>query len=61
MNGSKLEELMNAKSITKQQLADAVGVSRTMIIYIIKGFKDPSIKTLKRIADYFEVSTDELI
>ncbi len=52
---------MNAKSITKQQLADAVGVSRTMIIYIIKGFKDPSIKTLKRIADYFEVSTDELI
>lgn len=59
--GDKLKKLLKEKGITQVELADNVGASQAFISYVIRGFKQPSITLLKRIADYLNVSVDELI
>ena len=59
--GQKIAELMKENHVTHEQLAEAVGVSAAFISYIVRGYKNPSVALLKRIADYFMVSTDEII
>lgn len=61
MNGKKLKHILIDKDIEQQTLAEAVGVTPAFISFVIKGYKVPSIAVLKRIADYLEISVDELL
>lgn len=61
MNTDKLKELLKEKNIQQQELAEAVGVSQPFISYVMRGLKDPSLTQLKRIANFLEVTVDEII
>ncbi len=47
--------LREIRKLTQAGLAQAAGVSQSTIAHIEKGDKDPSLSTLKRIADALEV------
>ena len=53
--------LLDKKGITQAQLADAAGVSQPFMSYIVKGYKLPSVTVAKRMADYLDMSIDELL
>lgn len=57
----KLEELRKSKGITQKDLAKDLRVSRTTIGYYESGERLPDIETAVRIADYFDITCDELI
>ena len=61
MNIKKLKSLMELRGTKKKELAEVAGVSPAFVTYILNGYKIPSVPVLKRIADYFNVSVDELI
>lgn len=54
--GSKIRELRKERKITLQDLADAVGISVSMISQVERGLAHPSIATLWRVANAFGVS-----
>lgn len=58
---NKIKEALQVRGITHAELAQQVGVSDAMISYIVKGYKEPSVKLLKRIADYLGMKVDDLI
>ena len=57
----KLQELRKNRSMTQEELADALFVSRTAISKWESGRGYPSLDSLKQISRYFSVSIDELI
>lgn len=57
----RLKFLRSRKGITQQELADAVGVSRTAITGYERLNKQPSFDLLIKIAEYFNVTTDYLL
>ena len=57
----KLQELRKRRSLTQEELAEALYVSRTAISKWESGRGYPSIDSLKAIYRYFSVSIDELI
>ena len=57
----KLKKIMEEKGVSQAELAENVGVSQAFISYLLKGFKVPSVALLKRIADYLEVTMDDLV
>ena len=57
----KLKAVLNEKGIKQKELAEAVGVSEPFITYLIKGYKQPSVTLLKRMADFLQVKMDDLI
>lgn len=57
----KLKELMEKNNTTQTELAEVAGVSQAFMSYVMKGYKVPSVAVLKRIADYFGVSLDDLV
>ena len=48
------------KSLTQEELADAVGVTRQTIIALEKGNYIPSLLLALSLSEYFEKSVDEL-
>ena len=48
------------RDISQGELATAVGVSRQTIISIEKGRYDPSLELAFRLANYFEISIEDL-
>lgn len=61
VNGNKIRELMQKKGMLNKELAVRVGISESMLSYIILGLRDTTVTTLSRIAKELEVSVDELI
>lgn len=61
MIGEKIKELRKNNKITQEQLGNAIGVSKMAISYFEKGKKSPGRESLKKIADYFGVTTDYLL
>ena len=62
LNKDNVKKLMRAKDITAAKLASKVGVSSSMMSYILSGLRDPSMQTLIRMADELGCETlDELI
>nr|DAE65430.1 MAG TPA: hypothetical protein [Caudoviricetes sp.] len=59
--GNKLENVLKAKGVSQAKLAEDVGVSQAFVSYMIKGYKQPSVTLLKRMAEYLGVTADELI
>ncbi|MCI8735285.1 MAG: helix-turn-helix transcriptional regulator [Clostridia bacterium] len=58
--GSKLKELRKAEKITQQQLADALNISRVNYTRYETGAVRPDYETLVIIADFYDISLDEL-
>ncbi len=57
----KLQELRKSRSLTQEDLAEALFVSRTAISKWESGRGYPNLDSLKAISRYFTVSIDELI
>lgn len=59
--GCKLKELRTAQKMTQQQLADRIGVAKSVVSYYESGDRYPSYDVLIRIAHIFHTSTDYLL
>ncbi len=57
---NRLRELREKKSLTQEELARALGVTRQTIIAIEKGKYDPSLKLAFRIARFFGVKIEDV-
>jgi len=55
-----LRELREAKGLTQEELAKALGVTRQTIIAIEKGKYDPSLKLAFKIARFFGVKIEDI-
>lgn len=60
--GAKLNELRLRKGESLQQIADAIGATKTHVWELEKGkTANPSAELLRKLADHFEVTVDFLI
>lgn len=57
---NKLEELRGELDITQEDLASSLGVSRQTVISIEKGRYNPSLVLAFKIANYFEMSIEDV-
>lgn len=57
--GFKIKELRQYKKVTQEELANAVGIS-TQAVSKWENGGTPDINLLPQIADYFEITIDEL-
>lgn len=58
--GKKLKELRVAEGLTQQQLAEKLNVSRVNYTRYETDASRPDYETLTAIADFYEISLDEL-
>lgn len=58
--GKKLKELRKAENLTQQQLADKLKISRVNYTRYERNTVRPDYETLIKIADFYEISLDEL-
>lgn len=61
MLGDKIKILREGRNISQKELAEAIGVSDVMISMYEQDKKNPSIPTIIKIAEHFNVSTDYLL
>lgn len=61
MIGEKLVQLRKEKKRTQQEVADYLGVTRPAYTAYEKDSRNPDYETLKKIATYFNVTTDYLL
>ena len=59
--GIKLKELRTGQKLTQQQLADRLGVAKSVVSYYESGDRYPSYDVLVRIAHVFRTTTDYLL
>jgi len=59
--GEKLRLLRQRQGLTVRELAKQVGVSFSNIASIERGTSKPSLDLLKKLADLYEVSYDQLL
>jgi len=59
--GEKLAALRKKRGLTLRQLGEMLGVYHTYVSQIEKGKKLPNAVMIIKIADVFEVSTDQLM
>lgn len=59
--GSRLKTLRKTKKLTQQQIADAIGVSKTSVIYWERGDNLPKHESLTALATVLGVDTDYLL
>jgi transcriptional regulator with XRE-family HTH domain len=59
--GKSIRKIREEKAITQEQLALEAGLNRAYIGYIERGERNPTIKTLEKIAKILKVSTKELL
>lgn len=58
---NRLVELRESSGVSRQQLADSIGLSRASIEYYEKDKRHPDTDTIIKIAQYFHVTTDYLL
>ncbi|MEN2665999.1 helix-turn-helix transcriptional regulator [Listeria aquatica] len=61
MIGETLKKLRFKKSKTQQNVADYLGISRAAYSHFENSRNEPDLETLKKLAEYFEVTTDYLL
>jgi len=61
MFGDILKKLRNEKRLSQQELAEIVGKSQQAVYFWEKGDNEPGIETLKKLANFFNVTTDYLL
>lgn len=57
----RLQKLRERKRMSRRALSECCKLSRNMIGMYERGEKEPSVKALVEIADFFEVPTDYLL
>ncbi|MCM3512032.1 MULTISPECIES: helix-turn-helix domain-containing protein [Carnobacterium] len=57
----KLRELRKEKKLTQEDMAGVLEIARTTYANYEQGTREPDNKTLNKLADYFQVSTDYLL
>lgn len=58
--GEKIRELRKAQGLSQEELAEEVGLSRTMVSLWEREEFEPSLLSAICLADFFNVSLDEL-
>lgn len=61
MRGDRIKQLRTAKKLTQEELGKIINVTKVSISGYENGNRTPDTDTLKKIADFFEVSTDYLL
>lgn len=61
MLGDRIKELRNKRCIYQQVLADALNVSKSTVAMWETNKREPDLEMIKKIAEYFNVSTDYLV
>ena len=56
-----LRQLREKQGLTQKELAEELGISLRAYQYYERNEREPQLSTLIRIADYFDVSLDELV
>lgn len=59
--GDILRELLNDRDITQKQLAMSLNIAASTLGNYIQNSREPDFETLKRLADFFDVSVDYLL
>lgn len=57
----KIVELRKKRGITQEELAKRIGTTRSALSQYEIGTRNPDYETLQRIANYFDVTTDDLL
>lgn len=57
----RLRRLRERRRMNRKAMSECCGLSKNIIGMYERGEKEPSLKTLIKIADFFEVSTDYLL
>jgi len=60
-NGAKLRELRESANLTTYQMAEKLGVSQAMVVYLERGDKQPSVELLSRISERLDVEVADLL
>jgi transcriptional regulator with XRE-family HTH domain len=58
---NKIKYLVSQQELTYAEFAEKVGATYGMIGHILSGIKQPGVGLLKRMADYFNLTADDLI
>lgn len=61
MGYENFRRLMFEKNVIKADVIRATGVTRPTLVNWERGRSEPSVKTLKRLADYFGVPVSKLL
>ena len=59
--GKKLKELLEERDTTQKEFAQILNVAPSTISSYVQNAREPDVETLRRIADYFDVSLDYLL
>jgi len=59
--GKRITELRNERGLTQQTVAEGIGVSRATYAHYEIDRREPDHKMLRKIANFFDVSTDYLL
>lgn len=57
----RIEEMLKTYGLTQSKLANGIGVNQSTVCNWLNGKKEPSIESLWKLADFFDVSVDYLI
>lgn len=57
----RLNNLMRVEGLTQGELSRRIGVSQSAVCNWLNGKKEPSIESLWKLSDYFDVTVDYLI
>lgn len=60
MIGSRLRDIRRSKGLSLRALAAAIGVSPTLLSQVERGVTEPSLSTLRRLAELYELPIAEL-
>lgn len=61
MNTERLKKMRKERGLTQGGLAEQIGIARTTYANYEQGLRDVDNKTLNKLADFFEVTTDYLL
>lgn len=59
--GRRLTVLRKGRHLTQPELAEKVGMTREMISYLETRARNPTMEQIRKFAEFFDVSADELI
>ena len=59
--GTRLKEMLQQRELTQKDFSAAINISPSAVGNYIRGLREPDYTTLKKIAAYFQVSTDFLL
>lgn len=57
----KLKELRLEKGLSQKEVSTALGLTRSAFTNYENGYREPSLETLKKICQFFDVSADYLL